>query len=555
MDGHGAVNRTPSLTSQVEVELDDSSIEIPNEEDLGPIIQALKMGTLMMQFRRNSKLERVFHLNLEEFKISWARSGATGKEEEGSIHIEDIKEVQRGCTSKEFTSVVRRLESSDCCIVIVYGNTFRLKTLSCLAQSAKERDFWVKGLVFLKFRNQYVPPIALAHRWLMREWAMLPKNGDRRMSMREYKVFLQRANIKLTSRRMRETLNSVDKSDRCIDATQLCQVYNKLLLVKDVVEQYEEFFLKTEQGLRMTPTAFQRFLLEEQKDTKAHDIQYVYDIMTHVKPIDNEDATEYDLSNLFFVMTEFLSYLFHPMNSVFNDDHRVVYQDMTKPLSWYWISSSHNTYLTGDQIQSLSSEEAYTRVLRMGCRCVELDCWDGPNNEPIIYHGYTLTSKIKFVDVVKVIAGNAFAVTEYPLILSIENHCSVPQQDRMAEIFKHYLSNYLITEKLDPNETELPSPESLKRKIILKQKKLNNSTESNHAAAVSSRLSMVAEESGESIFSKSKKNGVVYMKDEYENWNKHLVVLWDNKLFYSDPQEEYADSDDEDDDKTGRQVI
>ena len=35
----------------------------------------------------------------------------------------------------------------------------------------------MKGLVFLKYRNQYVPPIALAHRWLMREWAVLPKNG------------------------------------------------------------------------------------------------------------------------------------------------------------------------------------------------------------------------------------------------------------------------------------------------------------------------------------------------------------------------------------------
>ena len=30
------------------------------------------------------------------------------------------------------------------------------------------------------------------------------------------------------------------------------------------------------------------------------------------------------------------------------------------------------------------------------CRCVELDCWDGDNGQPIIYHGGTLTSKIIF---------------------------------------------------------------------------------------------------------------------------------------------------------------
>lgn len=60
-----------------------------------------------------------------------------------------------------------------------------------------------------------------------------------------------------------------------------------------------------------------------------------------------------------------------PVCDVFNPQHNEVNQDMDQPLCNYFIASSHNTYLTGDQLLSHSKTDMYAWVLQAGCRCVE----------------------------------------------------------------------------------------------------------------------------------------------------------------------------------------
>ncbi|NXY42276.1 PLCH1 phosphodiesterase, partial [Ceuthmochares aereus] len=172
----------------------------------------------------------------------------------------------------------------------------------------------------------------------------------------------------------------------------------------------------------------------------------------------------------------FTNFMRSPACDIFNPLHCEVHQDMDQPLCNYFIASSHNTYLTGDQLLSQSRVEMYARVLQDGCRCIEVDCWDGPDGEPVVHHGYTLTSKILFRDVAETVNKYAFIKNEFPVILSIENHCSIQQQKKIAQYLKDIFGDKLDLSSVTTEDSrQLPSPQELKGKILVKGKKLPHS--------------------------------------------------------------------------------
>ncbi|XP_033927743.1 LOW QUALITY PROTEIN: 1-phosphatidylinositol 4,5-bisphosphate phosphodiesterase beta-3 [Melopsittacus undulatus] len=165
-------------------------------------------------------------------------------------------------------------------------------------------------------------------------------------------------------------------------------------------------------------------------------------------------------------------------NSIVPPESLSLHQDMSQPLSSYFISSSHNTYLTAGQLTGASSVEMYRQVLLSGCRCVELDCWQGrpPEEEPVITHGFTMTTEIPFKEVIEAIAESAFKTSPYPVILSFENHVdSAKQQAKMAEYCRSIFGDALLIDPLDKYPLEpgvpLPSPQDLLGRILVKNKK------------------------------------------------------------------------------------
>uniref|UniRef100_A0A8C4HD96 Phosphoinositide phospholipase C n=1 Tax=Dicentrarchus labrax TaxID=13489 RepID=A0A8C4HD96_DICLA len=221
------------------------------------------------------------------------------------------------------------------------------------------------------------------------------------------------------------------------------------------------------------------FINNKQRDPRLNEILY-----PPLRPVQTNALMEryqHDQAQLkhgVISLQAFSTYLSSEENGVIPPEKLDQSEDMSFPLSHYFINSSHNTYLTAGQLAGSSSVEMYRQVLLAGCRCVELDVWKGrtAEEEPVITHGFTMTSEICFKEVIEAIAECAFKTSPFPVILSFENHVdSLKQQAKMAEYCQSIFGEALLIDPLDKYPLEsgvpLPSPQELMGKILIKNKK------------------------------------------------------------------------------------
>uniref|UniRef100_UPI00358F161E 1-phosphatidylinositol 4,5-bisphosphate phosphodiesterase delta-4-like n=1 Tax=Myxine glutinosa TaxID=7769 RepID=UPI00358F161E len=244
---------------------------------------------------------------------------------------------------------------------------------------------------------------------------------------------------------------------------QFNDLFKELKRREDLEELFAGFSKNTgvEQN-NMSCEEFSRFLKEEQGEESGG-------TEFGTRMVEKYESFENAKQNHIFSLDAFIGYLLSPDGSVFNVEHANVYQDMTQPLNHYFIFSSHNTYLMEGQLMGSSRTDAYLKAFHAGCRCVELDCQDGKDGEPVIYHGGTFTTEVPFKAVLEIITQEAFRKCDYPVIISIENHCGMEQQKVMATQMRQILGDKLL---IPPeNITCLPSPKEAKGKFLLKVKK------------------------------------------------------------------------------------
>ena len=379
-------------------------------------------------------------------------------------------------------------------------------------------------------------------RWFRKSFYEMETPGkEGTIALPELKKFMQKVNCKIPNGALKDKFNKFDtkkSGDNAIYFDDFCTLFQELVFSEPLYTA--NFGRYSGEGGRVRLQDFQRFLAAEQGGQhQACAQETVAGMMREFLQDPSRNTVQ-----PYFQPSEFLDWLFSGANSILSPACREVRHDMTRPLSHYFIASSHNTYLTGDQISSASSVEAYARCLRLGCRSVELDCWDGPDGMPFIFHGHTMTSKIKFLDVIKTIKEHAFVTSPYPVVLSIEDHCSLPQQRKMASAFQEVFGEQLLVSPLDKAETELPSPAQLQRKIILKHKKLPEGVDENCGVMVESDSTRNLDPSN------SVKNGILLMQEELgdpTDWAPHFFVLTSRMMVYSEvpDTEESTDTEEE----------
>ncbi|CAB9512209.1 Inactive phospholipase C-like protein 1 [Seminavis robusta] len=371
--------------------------------------------------------------------------------------------------------------------IIHHGND----TLNVLIDDAQERKNLVDCLRKMKAEYDKARLLVDNEALLLRyTWYDVDLNKDNQIGEKEFINILQRVNINLKGpgKIFRQFLK-----DQHINSKAL-KYHECMLLLQKIKAEHSSGDVSASEAIAddiwnkhfgsdkkfITAQDFlSKFLMtkQDEKGATLNDVVKMFATINEVEVNREEDDYPDDCMSRF----RFELFLRSELNQAYNPKAQEKHKGrLDKPLSHYWINTGHNTYLTGDQLASSSSVEMYMRSLRRGCRCLELDCWDGDapddtNGEviPVVFHGHTVTSKIAFVEIlhgVKTFLDDH--PDTYPIILSLENHCSHPFQAAMAKNMSDIFGKKLyVPPPGKATMDDLPSPETLRGMIVIKGKR------------------------------------------------------------------------------------
>ncbi|KVI03680.1 phosphoinositide phospholipase C 4-like [Cynara cardunculus var. scolymus] len=232
----------------------------------------------------------------------------------------------------------------------------------------------------------------------------------------------------------------------------------------DVKEAFEKY---CDGGIHMTADQLRRFIEECQSgDGEAVSISEAERLVEQV--LHKRHPLALFINRKILTLEDFHHYLF---NSELNPPIRSqVHQDMTAPLSHYFIYTGHNSYLTGNQLSSDCSEVPIIKALKRGVRVIELDLWPNSSKDNVhVLHGRTLTTPVELIRCLKSIKEHAFVASPYPVVITLEDHLTPDLQAKVAQMVTETFGEMLFCPESGKLK-ELPTPESLKYRILISTK-------------------------------------------------------------------------------------
>lgn len=434
-----------------ELVLESAGLFNPQQVNETQAINTLKYGITVLKYcsRREPHFIRLYLHESQAFTLQWiSREKAYSK---SKVSLKDIYKVSFGQQSLKFKSYPRPQWES-CSVSLYYQDA----TLDLVFSEIELMQRWISGLIRLRKKSTMaVSGTVREQMTIQRTWAEADSDGNNMLDFQEVKSLLVKLNIKTDEKVLRERFRQVDADGNgVLTRAEFEQLHRLIGDRPELKALFEQYCVSSAQGKHMTKDTFATFLSYEQ----------------------NDNLTQSQLRSLFqsygqatWTQVDFSHYLFsHTDNDVFDPAKQQVHQDMTQSLASYFINSSHNTYLTGHQLKSDSSPEMYSKALLLGCRCVEVDLWDGDDGRPVVTHGHTLCSKIPALEVIRSIKSTAFRLSPYPVIVTLEMHCGYGQQDILAQQFRSELGSLLF---IPQDESPLPPLSGLMRKILLRGKR------------------------------------------------------------------------------------
>ncbi|KAF2126917.1 PLC-like phosphodiesterase [Dothidotthia symphoricarpi CBS 119687] len=468
---------------------------IPDASVIAPVRNSrLEQGTVLKKVTKKDSKEINLRLDMESAKVFWDPSRPSK-----CFYIDDVKEIRCGPEAQHYREQCLRSENwAPYWFTIVYTDTTRskgrLKTMNLIAPDVGVFTMWTQTLNSVS-RNRIdmmAGLLGFADKSAKLVWQRETKKrlnggeGEVSLDFPSIAQLCRSLHINCTEATLRAYFEKADaQKTGQLDQSQFLFFVRRLKERQDIKQIFKSF---TSGSKEMDKVTFFSFLQREQGiDVNAH---LDYWTVTFVKfaratrprttPIAGGEIPLPPTMNF----PAFQTFLTSAANSIFKPFNSQA--QLNRPLNEYFISSSHNTYLLGRQVAGESSTEAYITALQKGCRCIEVDCWDGSDGKPVVMHGRTLTSSILFHDTIKVINKYAFTDSAYPLILSLEVHCTDNQQAQMVSIMVAEFGDKLVLEPLDLESQELPTPEDLKHRVLIKVK--SSASEDFDARALTNEL-------------------------------------------------------------------